>query len=133
MHYRKFTLLIIIFILILSIITGCGNIEGYGNAKLQNLLESIDSGNFENFKKDLDNNLKEKYTEDEFIKLSKEVKEKFGEYKKYSTEFISSNTEGRLTTAYFYATYSNNPKVKVQIKFSLEIEVYKISDFNFES
>jgi len=133
MHYRKFTLLIIIFILILSIITGCGNIEGYGNAKLQNLLESIDSGNFENFKKDLDNNLKEKYTEDEFIKLTKEVKEKFGEYKKYSTEFISSNTEDRLTTAYFYATYSNNPKVKVQIKFSLEIEVYKISDFNFES
>lgn len=121
------------FILILSITTGCGNVEGYGNSKLQNLLESIDSGNFENFKKDLDNNLKEKYTEEEFAKLANEVKEKYGEYKKYSTEFISSNTENRLTTAYFYAAYSKNPKVKIMIKFSLLGEIYKISDFNFES
>ena len=81
----------------------------------------------------MDNNLKEKYTEEEFIKLSNEVKEKYGEYKKYSTEFISSNTENRVTTAYFYSTYSNNQKIKVQIKFCLEIEIYKISDFTFES
>ena len=133
MHYRKFTLLIIIFILVSATITGCGNVKGYGNAMLGNLLESISSGNYEDFKKDLDNNLKEKYTEEEFIKLSNEVKEKYGEYKKYSTEFISSNTENRVTTAYFYSTYSNNQKIKVQIKFCLEIEIYKISDFTFES
>ena len=70
---------------------------------LQNLLESIDSGNYENFKKDLDNNLEEKFTEEEFNKLVNDVKEKYGDYKIYSTEFISSNTENRITTAYFFA------------------------------
>ena len=135
MSYRKivFASLLIIFILVSIIITGCGNVKGYGNAMLQNLLESIDSGNYENFVEDLDYDLKEKFTEEEFIKLVNDVKEKYGEYKIYSTEFISSNTENRITTAYFYATYSKNQKVKIMIKFSLKIEVYKIADFKFEN
>ena len=134
MSYRKivFASVLIIFILFSIIITGCGNVKGYGNAKLQNLLESIDSGNYENFVKDLDYNLEEKFTEEEFSKMVNDVKEKYGEYKIYSTEFISSNTENRITTAYFYATYSKNLKVKIMMKFSLLGEIYKIADFNFE-
>ena len=73
-----------------------------------------------------------KFTEEEFIKLVNTIKDKYGDYEKYSTEFKSSNTENRITTAYFYATYSKNQKVKIMIKFSLEIEVYKIADFKFE-
>ena len=135
MFTRKilFASILILFIFIPIIITGCGNVKGYGNAKLQNLLESIDSGNYENFKKDLDYDLEEKFTEEEFSKMVNDVKEKYGEYKIYSTEFISSNTENRITTAYFYATYSKNQKVKIMIKFSLAIEVYKIADFRFEN
>ena len=135
MSYRKivFASLLIIFILTSITFTGCGNVKGYGNAMLQNLLGSIDSGNYENFKNDLDYNLEEKFTEEEFIKLVNDVKEKYGKYKIYSTEFISSNTENRITIAYFYATYSKNQKVKIMIKFSLEIEIYKIVDFKFEN
>jgi len=103
------------------------------NGMLEKLLESIDSGNYENFKKDLDYDLKEKFTEEEFNKLANEVKEKYGEYKIYSTEFISSNTGSRITTAYFYTIYSKNQKVKIMIKFSLEIEIHKIADFRFGS
>ena len=134
MSYRKivFASVLIIFIFFSIIITGCGNVKGYGNAMLQNLLESIDSGNYENFVKDLDYNLEEKFTEEEFIKLINDVKEKYGDYKIYSTEFISSNTENRITIAYFYATYSKNQKVKIMIKFSLLGEIYKIADFRFE-
>jgi len=134
MSYRKivFASVLIIFIFFSIIITGCGNVKGYGNAMLQNLLESIDSGNYENFVKDLDYNLEEKFTEEEFSKLVNDVKEKYGDYKIYSTEFISSNTENRITIAYFYATYSKNQKVKIMIKFSLLGEIYKIADFRFE-
>jgi hypothetical protein len=134
MSYRKivFASVLIIFIFFSIIITGCGNVKGYGNAMLQNLLESIGSGNYENFVKDLDYNLEEKFTEEEFIKLINDVKEKYGDYKIYSTEFISSNTENRITTAYFYTTYSKNQKVKIMIKFSLLGEIYKIADFRFE-
>jgi len=134
MSYRKivFASVLIIFIFFSIIVTGCGNVKGYGNAMLQNLLESIDSGNYENFVKDLDYNLEEKFIEEEFIKLINGVKEKYGDYKIYSTEFISSNTENRITIAYFYATYSKNQKVKIMIKFSLLGEIYKIADFRFE-
>ena len=137
--YRKFifasllSLFLIILILVSSIITGCGNVKGYGNAMLQNLLESIESANYENFKRDIYDDSEEKFAEEEFNKLVNDVKEKYGEYEKYSIEFISSNTENRLTTAYFYAAYSKNPKVKIMIKFSLLGEIYKISDFTFES
>ena len=135
MSYRKIILasLLIIFIFVSIIITGCGNVKGYGNAMLQNLLESIDSGNYENFKNDLDYDLEVKFTEEEFTKLVNDVKEKYGDYKIYSTEFINSNTENRITTAYFHATYSKNLKVKIMMKFSLLGEIYKIADFNFES
>ena len=135
MSYRKiiFASLLIIFILVSIIITGCGNVKGYGNAMLQNLLGSIDSGNYENFKKDLDHDLEVKFTEEEFSKLVNDVKEKYGDYKIYSTAFISSNTENRITTAYFYATYAKNQKVKIMIKFILAIEIYKIADFKFEN
>ncbi len=131
--YKYLSFLFLIILIISSlIVSGCGNVKGYGNAMLQNLLESIDSIDYENFKKDLDNNLKEKYTEEEFVKLVNEIKEKYGEYERYSIKFISSSTENRITTAYFYATYSNNQKAKVRIQFNLEIEVYKISDFTFD-
>ena len=132
--YRKTILasFLIILILVSIIITGCGNVKGYGNAMLQNLLESIDSEDYENFKRDMHYELVEKFTEEEFIKLVNTIKDKYGDYEKYSTEFISSTTESRITTAYFYATYSKNQKVKIMIKFSLEIEVYKIVDFRFE-
>ena len=103
------------------------------NGMLEKLLESIDSGNYENFKKDLDYDLKEKFTEEEFNKLVNEVKEKYGEYKIYSIESISSSTGSGITTAYFYTIYSKNQKVKIMIKFSLEIEIYKIADFRFGS
>jgi len=106
---------------------------GDRNGMLEKLLESIDSGNYENFKKDLDYDLKEKFTEEEFNKLVNEVKEKYGEYKIYSTEFISSSTGSMITTAYFYTIYSKNQKVKIMIKFSLEIEIHKIADFRFGS
>ena len=134
MSYRKFLTasLLIIFILTAIITTGCGNVKAYGNAKLQNLLESIDSENYANFKKDMHYDLEEKFTEEEFNKLVNTVKDKYGEYEKYSTEFISSNTENKITTAYFFAIYSKNEKVKIMIKFSLEIEVYVIVDFKFE-
>ena len=128
-----FASLLIIFILISVIVTSCGNVKNYGNAMLQNFVESIDSGNYENFNKDLDNDLEEKFTEEEFNKLVSTVKEKYGDYKIYSTEFISSNTENRITTAYFFAAYSKNPKVKIMIKFSLLGEIYKITDFKFEN
>ena len=103
------------------------------NGMLEKLLESIDSGNYENFKKDLNYDLKEKFTEEEFNKLVNEVKEKYGEYKIYSTESISSSTGSGIKTAYFYTIYSKNQKVKIMIKFSLEIEIYKIADFRFGS
>ncbi len=135
MSYRKivFASLLIIFILVSIIITGCCYRKDYGNGMLKNLLGSIDSGNYENFKNDLDYDLEVKFTEEEFSKLVNDVKEKYGDYKIYSTEFISSNTENRITTAYFYATYSKNQKVKIMIKFSLLGEIYKISDFKFEN
>ena len=124
--------LIIIFILISIIFTGCGNVKNYGNAMLQDLLESIDSGDYKNFKSDMDNDLEEKFTEEEFNKLVNTVKEKYDDYKIYSTEFISSNIENQTTTAYFFAEYSINPKVKIMVKFSLLGEIYKIADFKFE-
>lgn len=134
MSYKKFviTSLLIIFILTAIIVTGCGNVKAYGNAKLQNLLESIDSENYTNFKRDLHYELEDKFTEEEFNKLVNTIKDKYGEYEKYSIEFINSNTENKITTAYFFATYSKNEKVKIMIKFSLEIEVYVIVDFKFE-
>ena len=124
--------LIIIFILISIIFTGCGNVKNYGNAMLQDLLESIDSGDYKNFKSDMDNDLEEKFTEEEFNKLVNTVKEKYDDYKIYSTEFISSNIENQTTTTYFFAEYSKNPKVKIMVKFSLLGEIYKIADFKFE-
>ena len=99
---------------------------------LQNLLESIDSGTYENFKSDMDNDLEEKFTEEEFDKLVNAVKEKYGDYKIYSVEFIGSNKENSTTTAYFFAEYSKNPKVKIMVKFNLSGEIYKIADFKFE-
>ena len=134
MSFRKFifALFLIIFILAAIIATSCGNVKAYGNAKLQNLLESIDSGNYANFKNGMHHDLEVKFTEEEFSKLASNVKDKYGDYKKYSTEFISSSTENRITTAYFYAEYSKNKKVKIMIKFSLEIEIYVIVDFRFE-
>jgi len=124
--------LIIIFILISIIFTSCGNVKNYGNAMLQDLLESIDSGDYKNFKSDMDNDLEEKFTEEEFNKLVNTVKEKYDDYKIYSTEFISSNIENQTTTTYFFAEYSKNPKVKIMVKFSLLGEIYKIADFKFE-
>jgi hypothetical protein len=134
MSKRKisFASLLIIFILISIIFTGCGNVKNYGSGMLQNLLESIDSGNYENFRSDMDNDLEKKYTEEEFNKSANTVKEKYGDYKIYSTEFISSNIENQTTTAYFFAEYSKNPKVKIMVKFSLLGEIYKIADFKFE-
>ncbi len=135
MSNRKiiFASLLIIFILISVIVSACGNVKNYGNGMLQNLLESIDSGNYENFKSDMDNDLEEKFTEEEFNKLVNAVKEKYGDYKIYSVEFISSNKENRTTTAYFFTEYSKNPKLKVMIKFNLLGEIYKIADFKFEN
>jgi hypothetical protein len=135
MSNRKivFTSLLIIFILVSVIVSACGNVKNYGNAMLQNLLESIDSCNYEKFNKDLDNDLEEKFTEEEFNKLVNTVKEKYGDYKIYSTEFISSNKENRTTTAYFFAEYSKNPNVKIMVKFTLLGEIYKIADFKFEN
>jgi Ni,Fe-hydrogenase III component G len=134
MANRKFFIasLLIAFIFISIIFTGCGNVKNYGNGMLQNLLESIDSGNYKNFKKDLDNNLEEKFTEEEFNKSVNTIKEKYGNYKKYSVEFTSSNKENNTTTAYFFATYSKNPKVQIMVRFTLLGEIYKITDFNFE-
>ena len=134
MSNRKisFALLVIIIILISIMITGCGNVKNYGNGILQNLLESIDSGNYENFKSDMANDLEEKFTEEEFNKLVSAVKEKYGDYKIYSVEFISSNKENSTTTAYFFAEYSKNLQVKILIKFNLLGEIYKIADFKFE-
>ena len=102
-------LFLIILILISPIITGCGNVKGYGNAMLQNLLESIESANYENFKRDMDDDLEEKFAEEEFNKLVNDVKEKYGEYEKYSIEFISSKLYSSSSLSAKFTNQSISP------------------------
>ena len=137
-HRSLLTLLLIKSVILSLGITGCCyNVKGYGTAKLANLLEAIDKEDFESFQhglahNDIYNDIRDRYTEEEFSGFVSSIKEKYGDYKKYSTEFISSSSEGSITTAYFNAIYSKNPKVKILVQFTIQGEQTFIADFKFE-
>lgn len=105
-------------VLILVFIIGCGSKTEppYAGALTDNVLNSINDGNYDSFSRDLDQVMQDAFTEVAFDGMRSQLQDKIGDY--ISKQFNTVVVQDEYTTVVYFAKYSKEDKVKITISFS---------------
>jgi hypothetical protein len=112
--------------------TGCSKVTSYSTPMTLNLLNSINSGNYEDFSKDFDEALKQAIPKESFPDLVSQLKGKYGTYKENSLKFKGFNYVNGVNTVDYTADFTNVNSVAVQVVFTKINEQMKISGLWFK-
>ncbi len=109
---KKLYLSVLIVLLIAAAFAGCAGSEpDYAEPIVENILASIDSGDYEAFSRDLGDTLKSAMTEDAFNSLKDLLDSKAGRYQQKSFRDAAQTTQNgiKMTVAVYTAKYSDEP------------------------
>ncbi|MEA2015471.1 MAG: DUF3887 domain-containing protein [Actinomycetota bacterium] len=121
------------------ILSGCSaageEAVSFADDVTEDYLTAINDGNFENFKKDLGEEMLQAMPEDEFIKFSSYLNDTIGDYVQDSKEVTASGVQKGMDVIVYQTDYTGeDEKVKVTIVISKnENGDYKISGSWFDS
>lgn len=132
MNLKKFSP-VLVFIMLLMLLSGCGQktklnegeVRGYSDTKLENILTAANKDDYTAYSKDFSDKMKEALTESNFKQQNKLIKDKIGSYE--SKEFVKLQNKGEYITVIYKTKYSNEPKdVMVTITFRNGDEAHKV-------
>ena len=126
---RKIVFIIgVILILVLVFVSGCGNkttttnttpttpVEpSYAGGMTDNIMTSINEGNYINFSRDLDQTMKAALPETAFQGLKSQLQDKIGDY--VSKQFYTTVVQEDITTVAYIAKYTKEANVTVTVSF----------------
>jgi hypothetical protein len=93
------TAIIAILVLAAPVLSGCGSVAKYSDPVAENLLVSMNNGDFTGFSKDFDANLKTEVSEAVFNDIKASVSGQLGKYIEGSKKMTGVKVENGLTTA----------------------------------
>jgi len=93
------TVLIAMLVLAVPVLSGCGSVAKYSDPIAENLLVSMNNGDFTGFSKDFDANLKTEVSEAVFNDFKASVGDQLGKYIEGSKKMTGVNVENGFTTA----------------------------------
>jgi hypothetical protein len=138
---RKFLVILSLAVFVLSIaIIGCSRevdpeIISFADEAMENVLVSLNEENYENYSKDMDDEMLKVVTKDSFKTFSNYLKDTIGEYRQDSKEYIDSSIQREYYVVIYSTDYTNETEnVIVQVVISETNEgVYLISGTWFDS
>jgi len=99
------TVLIAMLILAVPVLSGCGSVAKYSDPIAENLLVSMNNGDFTGFSKDFDANLRADVSEAVFDDFKTSVIGSLGKYIEGSKKMTGVNIENGITTATYQADF----------------------------
>jgi hypothetical protein len=99
------TVLITILVLAVPVLSGCGSVAKYSDPIAENLLVSMNNGDFTGFSKDFDSSLKAEVSEAVFNDFKTSVTDSLGKYIEGSKKMTGVNIENGITTATYQVDF----------------------------
>jgi hypothetical protein len=101
------TALIVILVLAVPVLSGCGSVAKYSDPIAENMLVSMNNGDFAGFIKDFDATLIAEVTEEVFNDFEASVGGQLGKYIEGSKKITGVNIENGITTATYQVDFEN--------------------------
>ena len=108
MKIRKIAIMIaisVILVLAVPVLAGCGSVAKYSDPIAENMLVSMNNGDFTGFSRDFDANLKAEVPEAVFNDFKASVGGQLGKYIEGSKKMTGVNIENELTTATYQVDF----------------------------
>lgn len=108
MKIRKIAIMIAIsaiLVLAVPVLAGCGSVAKYSDPIAENMLVSMNNGDFAGFSRDFDANLKAEVPEAVFNDFKASVVGQLGKYIEGSKKMTGVNIENELTTATYQVDF----------------------------
>ena len=121
MSKTKLIAVITIFVIVLAasfpVFAGCGKVAEYADPITENILISMNNGDYASFSKDFDENIKAELSEDVFPDFLAAINGSIGDYIQDSKNLTGVNIENGLTTATYQADFEYLEGVIVDVLF----------------
>lgn len=123
---RIFLICLLVFvILIIPVLTGCGQVKEFANPITENILAGISQGDYSVFSRDFDERMKAELPEENWESLLAAIDEQFGAYKDGSLSMKGFNTTNNVTTVNYTAEFTKKASANLEVTFE------KIDDRHF--
>lgn len=109
--------IIVMALVITPIFTGCGKVAEYADPITENILVSMNNGDYSGFSKDFDESLKSELPEESFPGLVEAVNGAVGNYKTGSKKITGVSVENGQTTATYDADFESLEDVTIEVTF----------------
>lgn len=119
---RNKLLLILVLTVALTLIalplfTGCGKVAQFSDPITENILISMNKGDYTGFSKDFDETMKAELTEATFPDFLAQVNGVVGNYKEGSKKIVAVSIKNDLTTATYSADFEKVKDSSVEVTF----------------
>ncbi len=108
-------------------------VRSYSDTITENLLVSMNSGNYSVFSEDFDSAMKNALPEEKFPALISQIEGKIGKYVPNSKQFVKAYKTGKFINVVYNAKFTNETSVEVRIVFSEGGGNRKVSGIWFNS
>ena len=124
-------IMLLAFILVMTVLSGCLKFRDYSDPITENILISMNTGDYESFKKDFDDGMLAAFPQEKFSDFLSQTKGQFGDYRPDSKNFIRYYYVEGLTSITYNAEFSNAGWLEVRIVFRKVNEQMKVAGIWF--
>jgi len=103
-----------LLIMVVPVLAGCGSVAKYSDPIAENILVSMNNGDFAGFSRDFDANLKTEVPENVFTDLSNSVSGQLGKYVEDSKKMTGVNIENGITTATYQVDFEKQQDFQIR-------------------
>ncbi len=131
---KRIITIILGIILVLVLVSGCGQKAAepsYAGEMTDNVLNSINEGNYTSFSRDLDQTMIEALPEAAFNGMRSQLQDKIGDF--VSKQFSTTVLQGEYTTVVYNAKYTKEDEVKITISFRVIDGANRVSGLYFDA
>ena len=108
-------IIITIMLLTVPVFAGCGRVAAYSDPITEDILISMNNGDYAGFSKDFDENIKKELSEAVFPDFLVAINGSVGSYIEGSKKITGVNVENNLTTAVYDADFESKEGVTVRV------------------
>jgi hypothetical protein len=121
-----------LLIMAVPVLAGCGSVAKYSDPIAENMLVSMNNGDFAGFSRDFDANLKAEVPENVFTDLSASVSGQLGKYIEGSKKMTGVNIENDITTATYQVDFENQEDFQMRFVYQKTGGEMKLAGFWFD-
>jgi outer membrane murein-binding lipoprotein Lpp len=121
-----------VLIMAVPVLAGCGSTAKYSDPIAENMLVSMNNGDFAGFSRDFDSNLKAEVTENFFTDLCASISGQLGKYIEDSKKMTGFNIENGITTATYQVDFENQEDFQMRFVYQKVGGEMKLAGFWFD-